>query len=445
MPKDTAQIDFGFDGFRAVRAAFDAGPISSDGGALLLLALDRKLGLIRSLASAIRDHRDARKVDHTIEELVRQRVFQIALGYEDANDSDSLRHDAVLKTCCGRDPVDGADLASQPTVSRLENSVSRTDCYVFARRLFDSYLARHPKRPREIVLDIDTTDDPTHGAQQLSFFHGFYDNHVYLPLLVFDQDGDLITAMLQPGKNPGVGPTVAVLKRLVNRLRFKWPRLRILVRADAGFASPEMYRFIEREGVDFLIGIGGNPRLQKLADRLKKKARRKFLRTAEKARLFTSARYRAKKGWPKSYRVLIKAEHMKDGPNTRFVLTNLSGRADDLYDRYVQRGESCENSIKDLKNVLKADRLSCHDFFANQFRLLLHAAAYVLMFELRRAAHGTELAEAQMDTLRLRLLKIGVRVERSVRRICFHLTSSHPWQALWFLIAGRLRAAPSTA
>jgi hypothetical protein len=445
MPKNISQIDFAFKGFGEVRAKFDAGPISSDGGALLLREIDHRLGLIRSLASAIRDTRDERYVDHSIEDLLRQRIFQIALGYEDANDSDSLRHDAVLKTCCDRDPVVGADLASQPTFSRLENSVSRVDCYVLAQRLFDSYVDRHPKRPKEIVLDVDITDDPTHGAQQLSFFHGFYDSHVYLPLLVFDQDGDLITAMLQPGKNPGVGPTVAVLERLVNWLRFKWPGLPILVRADGGFASPEMYRFIEREKVEFLIGIGGNSRLQKLGDRLKKKSRRKFLETGEKARLFTSARYRAKTGWPKSYRVLIKAEHMKEGPNVRFVLTNLTGRAGDLYDRYVERAESCENSIKDLKNVLKADRLSCHNFFANQFRLLLHSAAYVLMFELRRAAHGTEIAEAQMDTLRLRLLKIGVRVERTVRRIWFHLTSSHPWQRLWFLIAARIRAGPSTA
>jgi hypothetical protein len=445
MPKDTAQIDFGFKGSCTVRAAFDAGPISSDGGALLLREIDHRLGLIRSLASAIRDERDPRKIDHSVEDLLRQRIFQIALGYEDANDAATLRHDPALKTSCGRDPVNGADLASQPTISRLENSASRIDCYVLAQRLFDSYVDRHSKRPKEIVLDVDLTDDPTHGQQEFSFFHGFYDNHVYLPVLIFDQDGDLITAMLQPGKNPGVGPTVAVLERLVNWLRFQWPGLRILVRADGGFASPEMYRFAERERVDFLIGIGGNSRLEKLADGLKEKSRRKFLRTGQKARLFTSARYRALHGWPKSYRVLIKAEHTTKGPNVRFVLTNLAGRAGDLYDRYVERAESCENSIKDLKNVLKADRLSCHDFLANQFRLLLHAAAYVLMFELRRAAHDTELADAQMDTLRLRLLKIGVRVERTARRVWFHLTSSHPWQRLWLLIAGRLRAAPSTA
>jgi hypothetical protein len=237
---------------------------------------------------------------------------------------------------------------------------------------------------------------------------------------------------------------VAVLLRVIRRLRQQWPGVPILIRGDSGFASPDMYRLCERLGVDFLLGLGPNSRLKKIAASLQEKAKRRFLRTGEKVRLFSSVRYRARRRWPRSYRVLIKAEHQAIGPNVRFVVTTLAGRAQDLYDDcYVARGEACENSIKDLKNVLKADRLSCHRFWANQFRLLLHSAAYVLMYALRRAARGTELENAQMDTLRLRLLKIGVRVESTVRRIWFHLTSSHPWQSLWSLIAGRLVGAPA--
>jgi len=443
MPEPVTQVDFPFIGRRTVRCAFDAGPISSDGGLLPLRRLDALLGLVSSFAAAIRDERDPRYVEQPLEVLLRQRIFGISAGYEDCNDHDTLRRDPVFKTVCNRDPLRDPDLASQPTLSRLENAVGPVTCYRLARALLESYFARHPRRPVRIILDLDLTDDPTHGQQQLSFFNAFYDEHCYLPLLVFDQDGDLLTAVLLPGKPRGARPVVAVLERLIARLRLKWPGLRILIRGDAGFASPEVYWMCRRLGVDFLIGIGPNSRLKKLAARLEERARRKFLRTAKKVRLFASARYRARNGWPRGYRVIIKAEHSAMGSNVRFVLTNLSGLAAQLYAHYVDRGEACENSIKDLKNVLKGDRLSCHRFWANQFRLLLHAAAYVLLYALRLLARGTELAAAQMDTLRLRLLKIGVRVESTARRIWFHLSSGHPWQSLWATIARRsLGAAP---
>jgi hypothetical protein len=250
--------------------------------------------------------------------------------------------------------------------------------------------------------------------------------------------------VLQPGKPQGVGGAVAVLRRVVARARAQWPGVPILIRGDSGFASPDMYVVCRELKVDFLLGLAPNSRLQKIAASLQEKAKRRFLRTHEKARLFTSTRYRARRRWPRSYRVLIKAEHQAIGANVRFVVTTLKGRAQDLYDGcYVERAEACENSIKDLKNALKADRLSCHRFWANQFRLLLHSAAYVLMYELRRAAHGTELEAAQMDTLRLRLLKLGVQVASTARRIWFHLSAGHPWQALWLLIARRLAHGPA--
>jgi DDE family transposase len=439
------QVEFPFSGARKIRAVFDAEPISSDGGALLLRQVDRRIGLLDSLAAALPDRRDRRRVEHSLSELLRQRVYGIALGYEDCNDAATLRRDPVLKAVSNRDPLAGQDLASQPTLSRLENEAGPKRCYLLARAILESYFTRHPKRPKRLILDLDTTADPTHGQQEFAAFHAFYDEHIYLPLLIYDQDGDLITAVLQPGKPQGVGGAVAVLRRIVKRARAQWPGVPILVRGDSGFAAPDMYVACKELQVDFLLGLGPNSRLKKIAAPLQEKAKRRFLHTNEKARQFTSTRYRARRRWPRSYRVLIKAEHQSIGANVRFVVTTLQGRAQKLYDDcYVARGEACENSIKDLKNVLKADRLSCHRFWANQFRLLLHSAAYVLMFELRRAAHGTELEQAQMDTLRLRLLKIGVQVASTARRIWFHLSSSHPWQAVWSLIARRLVQEPGS-
>jgi hypothetical protein len=432
------QVEFPFAGRRRVRAVFDAGPISSDGGAVLLREADRRLGLLEGIASSLGDVRDGRFVTHEQVVLLRQRIFGIALGYEDCNDATTMRADPVLKACCDIDPADG-HLASQPTLSRWENQPGPKACYRFARVLFDSYFKRHKKRPKRIILDVDLTDDATHGQQEFASFHAFYDQHVYLPLLVFDQDGDLLTAVLCPGKYPGARVTVAVLTRIVMRIRTRWPGLEIIVRADSAFAGPEMYALCERHNLGFILGMQPNVRLKKLAAPLQEKARRKYLRTGRKARLFASIRYRARRRWNRSYRVLMKAEHQAVGPNVRFVVTNLSGDAQHLYDEeYVARGEACENSIKDLKNALKGDRLSCHRFWANQFRLLLHAAAYVLTYVIRAAAKGTEIADAQMDTLRLRLFKIGVRVESTARRIWFHLTSSHPWQLLWLTVARRL-------
>jgi hypothetical protein len=439
-----AQVEFPFLGTRNVRAVFDGGPISSDGGAMLLRQVDRQLGLVDSLAAVIPDHRDERFIEHALIDLLRQRIYGIALGYEDCNDATTLRRDPVLKTCCDRDPFSERDLGSQPTLSRLENQMGPKRCYLIAQQLLESYFVRHPQRPKRLILDLDTSHDPTHGQQEFTAFHAFYDEHIYLPLMIYDQDGDLLTAVLQPGKPQGVVGAVSVLRRVIRRVRQQWPNLPIIVRGDSGFASPDMYRLCHRLEVDFILGMGPNVRLKKLAAALQNKAKRRFLRTGVKARLFSSVRYRARRRWPRSYRVLIKAEHQAIGANVRFVVTTLNGRAADLYDDlYVARGEACENSIKDLKNVLKADRLSCHRFWANQFRLLLHAAAYILMYALRGAAKGTELENAQMDTLRLRLLKIGVRVESTARRIWFHLTSSHPWQALWSSIARRLIGVPA--
>jgi hypothetical protein len=440
-----SQVEFPFAGRRRVRAVFDGGPISSDGGAVLLAEIDRRLKLIESFAAMLPDRRDARYAKHAVVDLLRQRVVGIALGYEDCNDAAALRSDPVLKTVCGRDPFSDGDLGSQPTLSRFENSIGAKTCYQLCAALVDHYCRRKARRPQRITIDLDLTDDPTHGQQELAFFRSHYDNYVYLPLLVFDQDGDLITAVLLPGNAQGPKRIAPILRRIIERLRAKWPGVSLLVRGDSGMSGPEVYSLCREHKVDFVLGLQQNRRLKALAAKLQEKARRRFLRTKTKARLFTSVHYRARRRWPRGYRVVIKAEHHEQGPNVRFVVTTLDGRAEDVYDNwYVPRGEASENSIKDFKRALKGDRLSCTRFWANQFRLVLHALAYVLMYELRRAASGTALAEAQMDTLRLRLLKIGVRVESTARRVWFHLTSSCPWRETWLRLArGLQRVAPS--
>lgn len=434
-----AQVDFPFEKRRTIRAVFDEEPISSDGGAVLLRQLDRGLGLTERLAAAVPDGRDQDHVVHSRLEQIRQRIYGIALGYEDCNDASTLRHDPVLKSCCGREPG-AAPLASQPSLSRLETSAGPRTCFKLAEALLESYVARHPRPPLRLIIDLDTTDDPTHGQQELSFFNAFYDEHCYLPLLVFDGEGDLLTAVLLPGKPKDAKTMASILKRIVHRLRGSWPKTEFLVRGDSHFAGAAMLRMCHKLDIRFLFGLQPNKVLKEKAVSLAQRARRRFERTSEKVRIFSQQWHRAKQArpsWPRAYHLLIKAEYSALGPNTRFVITDLHGGAEKLYDKYVQRAEACENSIKDLKNVLQADRLSCHRFWANQFRLLLHAAAYVLMFALRRTAQGTELREAQMDTLRLRLLKIAVRVQATVRHVWYHLTSSFPWKELWLTIARR--------
>jgi len=436
------QVEFPFEGARTVRMVFDADPISSDGGAPLLRELDQTLGLTAALAGCIKDTRDARYVSHGVHEMFTQRVYGIALGYEDCNDARTLRHDPVMKTVCGRDPATGTALASQPSLSRLETSATPRACYRMASALLDSYLARHRQPPARLTIDFDDTEDPTHGRQQLSFFNAFYDTHLYFPFLVFDGNGDLMTVVLLPGKKQPGKTMAAIMKRIVRRVRQQWPKTNILLRADSQFSSASMLRMCRDAGVSFLFGLTPNSVLKAKGQALTAEAKRRFERTGKPVRIFTSTWHKAKRatpGWPRAYRLVIKAEHSSLGPNTRFVITDISGKPGKLYDRYVQRAEACENSIKDLKNVLKADRLSCHGFWANQFRLLLHAAAYVLMYCLRAAARGTELENAQMDTLRQRLLRIAVRVAATARHVWFHLTSSHPWQPLWHRVASVVR------
>ena len=441
-----SSLSFGFLGRREVVSRFDGGRLSSDGGLVLLAEVDRRSGLTQRLASCLRDRRQQAKVRQATVDLVRQRVYQIGCGYEDCNDADTLAADPMLKVACGRDPEDGRDLASQPTLSRFENAVSPTELYRMSEAFIDWFIEGHPQPPQEIVLDLDATDDPTHGQQELAFFHGYYDEYCYLPMLVFAQaDGEphqLVAAVLRPGNVHAGRGSVALLKRIVGRLRVAWPEVRIVVRGDSGEALPEVYDWCEGDGqVDYVIGLPRNSRLLGLAEPFLQAAREECRRTEAKARHCHDLSYAAE-SWAHERRVAVKAEVTAKGDNPRFVVTSRDDlTAEDLYDFYADRGD-VENRIKELKNDLHADRTSCHRFLANQFRLLLHAAAYLLLTMLRRALAGTELASAQACTLQLRLVKVGVRVEQTARRVWLHLATSYPLAHLWTLVGARLRAGP---
>jgi hypothetical protein len=402
-----------------LEAAFDGGRITSDSGLLWLAQIDRDLELCEAVAEHVPEWRGSRSVRHSLATLVRQRVYQIACGYEDQNDADMLRTDPLLKLVLGRLPETGADLASQPTLSRLENAPGARDCLRIARALLELYVRERGKdaAPEEVLLDFDATDDPAHGEQEGAFYHGYYRTRIYHPLVVFDgQTNQLITAVLRAGNTHAGRGALSVLKRIVGRLREAWPGVKIEIRADAGFAVPEIYDYCEQEGIGYTIGLISNPRLEALAQDLLSRAKRKSEEKAgEKVRLVSSGSYRAG-SWEHSRRVLYKAEVLEKGPNTRFVVTSRFDQPEQLYDWYVRRGEA-EGWIKDFKRALKADRLSCWRFWANQFRLLLHAAAYWLLDELRRRLTATGVRRTQFDTLRLLVVKVGGRVRELLTKV----------------------------
>ena len=420
----------------ALEAAFDGGRITSDGGLLWLARMDGELGLCEAISECVPEWRK-RRGRHSLASLVRQRVFQIACGYEDQNDSDTLREDPLLKLCCGSLPESGDSLASQPTISRMENAATRSSCHRIAEVLFELYLTRREAEgvPRRVLLDFDATADPTHGEQEGSYYHGYHRHHIYHPLLVFDgQSGHLITALLRAGNTHASNSSVALLKRITTRLRERWPEVEIELRADAGFAVPAIYHYCEEQGITYTIALITNPRLLEMAEELLEEARGDHERTARKSRLFSEDVYRAA-SWERERRVVYKAEVMEQGTNRRFVLTTRSDGPKALYEFYARRGEA-ENWIKDFKLHLKADRLSCHRFIANQFRLLLHAAAYWLMDALRRKLVASGVRRMQLDTLRLGLIKIGGRLRELMTKVRLHLASGHPGQSLWHSLSG---------
>lgn len=427
-------------------AAFDGGRLTSDGGLPWLAEAEAALGICAALAGGIRDWRRG-PARHSLAALVRQRVFQITCGYADQNDANTLRTDPLLKLVCGRLPETGIDLASQPTFSRLENAVDRRAAEAMARALVTVYLRERGRAgpPSRILLDLDGTDDPAHGKQEGVAYHGYYRQHMYHPLLVFDGDtGQLITAVLRPGNTHASRFVVLLLRRLLRQLRAAWPDVAVELRADAGFAVPRLYAWCEANGLDYTIGLIPSKPLEALAAPLLAEAQaQSAAQDGIKVRLAGETRYQAS-SWPYARRVVYKAEALALGPNTRFVVTRHTEPPLVVSDTYVDRGQA-ENYIKDFKNALLADRLSDHRFWANQCRLFLHAAAYWLLGTLRTWLAGTEAAVFQFDTLRLRLLKLAGRVRELPKQVRLALASSHPGEPLWHHLAARGRATSGAA
>jgi hypothetical protein len=433
-------------------AAFDQPHASSDGGAVLLKAVDRRLGMIDALTAALRDRRDAAKVTHTLRDLLAQRVFGIACGHPDGNDGDALADDPIHKLLLDRDPIDGRRLASQPTISRFEQAAAPRALYRMGEALADTVIARHQRRcrrARRITVDVDVTADPTHGAQQLTFFNGFYDTWCYLPLvatLTFDAESRqyLVAAILRPGNVPATTGVQGVLRRLIPKLWRAFPRARIRVRLDGGFAAPAIFDELEAAGVEYVVAMANNSVLQALVEPHLAPLRDDVTRTHETTTTYADATYQAGT-WPHARRVVIKAEvvwHEGREPrdNPRFVITNLRQSPEWVYTQiYCARGDS-ENRLKELHHALALGRTSCTRFWANQLRVTLTAAAYVLLQDLQRRADRTALAGAQVPRLRLALITLGVHVVRSVRRLVLHFPQSHPDQRAWIQLAQQLGA-----
>jgi Transposase DDE domain group 1 len=419
---------------RSVAVDFSGGAVSSNGGVLLLRAADRRLGLSAAAAQVLRDPREPGRCRHSAPAQLRQRLYSLALGYEDLNDHGELRQDLALQTAVDRI----APLASAPTLCRFEHWADRGTAVALNRVLVEQFIASFAAPPEEIVLDFDATDVPVHGHQEGRFFHGFYDHHCFLPLYVFCGE-HLLVAYLRPSKIDAAKHSRAILALLVKRLRQVWPGVRVVLRADSGFCRPRLLAWCERHAVGYILGLAKNPRLIALAEPWLADAKAGFAETGDKQRRFGEFRYAAQT-WTVERRVITRVEHDRLGANLRFVVTNLAGAPAALYkDLYCARGDM-ENRIKEQFELF-ADRTSCHHWWPNQFRLLLAGFAYTLLTAIRRLGlTATELARAQVGTIRLKLLRIGAVIWRNTRRIRFCLSSACPDKDLFMVVAQRLTA-----
>lgn len=440
-----------------VRADFDGGALSSDFGALLLRGIDRQIGFTERLAAAVRDKRHPSYIDHSLRALLAQRIYQIASGYADGNDANSLRHDPMFKLSVERIPLDSTqDLASAPTFSRLEHSMTRPDLYRLTQAFVDHFIASYPEPPAAIVLDIDHSADPTYGQQEFAFYNHHYQSYCYLPLFIFEGTSHaMVTACLRPGKRPPGAENAMILVRLLSYLRRRWPYTHILVRGDSHFATPEVLAVLtQRRWVDFVFGLAGNPVLLRQAGPVMEEARSLFRQQTVVAaaygepppassRVYEDFPYAAA-SWAQPWRVIVKAEVMAAGDNPRFVVTSLEAPSpQQIYeDLYCARG-NCENDIKAVKCDLHSDRTSDTTFLANATRLLLACGAYVLHHALRThtLAH-TALATAQPSTVMLTLFKVATHVKQYKDRILLHLPTSCPVKALLQRVTTLLRAIP---
>jgi Transposase DDE domain group 1 len=464
------------------QADFDAGTVSSDGGVLLLRETEALVGIIGRYARALDDHRDTRYTDHSYEEMLRQRIFQIACGYDDANDGNFLRHDAAFKAACERLPLLGQPLASQPSISRLEHAARRAELYRLAQVLLETFLASYTRVPQALVLDIDDTADEVHGAQQLALFKGHYGAYGYLPLHLYEgQSGKLITSIRRPGRRPTGGEIVSILKRVVGAIRRAWPEVLIWLRGDGHFSTPEVHEWCERQEpvIFYILGQRGHAVLKRQASELLEQARslyryhqasvyrnqvqadrrqpqsksktgaEQFRQHAQEkppgilqSKLYTSFFYQAA-SWSEPRRIICKVEVSDEGENVRFIVTHLkASRHAWIYETISCGRGRMENYIKDHQRFLHSDRTSCHRFEANQFRVFLHSAAYVLMHTLKPIGlRGTAWAKAQFDQIQIRLLKVGARIEASKTKVRFHFPSSFPLQQLYETVMTQLASS----
>ncbi|NQT21519.1 MAG: IS1380 family transposase [Planctomycetes bacterium] len=418
---------------RKVEVDFNGGDITSDAGSLLLRQVDRKIGLTRDLNKVLRDPRRKGSCEHTQLAMYRQRIYGLILGYEDLNDHDTLRDDLALQTAVESDRA----LASSPTLCRLENRADREMVKEISMLIVEKFIASFRDAPTRLVLDFDATDDPVHGQQEGRFFHGYYDHYCFLPLYVFC-GSQLLAAYLRPSNIDGARHAWAILSLLAKRLRKEWPKAEIIFRGDSGFCRWRMLRWCDNNRVGYIVGLAKNRRINAIGADLMAEAEERFEATGEKQRLFSETMYAAKT-WDRERRVIMKAEYGRQGSNPRYVVTNLPGDPQKLYDRdYCARGDM-ENRIKEQQMDMFSDRTSCHNWWPNQLRLLLSSLAYILVESMRRLAlKGTELARAQCGTIRLKLLKIGAVVIRNTRRVRMHLASGCPYKHLFWDVARRL-------
>jgi hypothetical protein len=438
---NTKAIQFSRVKRRQVTADFNGGRLTTDAGVLLLREVDRRIGLIDAINDCLPDPRDPRYIVHEQREMLAQRIFSLALGYEDLNDQQTLRNDPALSIAAGKTAEEESPLASPPTLCRLENRVGRKTLVEMSKLFVERFLASYDEPPEEIVLDFDATDYPIHGQQEERFYQGYYRHYCFLPLYVFC-GGHLLCALLRPSNIDAAKYSRAVTKLLVERIRREWPHVKITIRGDSGFCRWKLMRWCDKNRVDYIFGLGRNKVLERRIASLMEEAEAAFVKSGEKQRLFDETVYAAGT-WDGPRRVIMKAERLPEGPNRRFVVTSLTEEAGQLYDDvYTQRGDM-ENRIKEQQLMLFADRTSCHDFLANQFRLLLSSFAYVLLHELREShLAGADLEKAQVNRIRLVLLKIAARVTVSVRRIVLHLSSSCPFQDLFRRVAATLIPDP---
>ena len=457
MTTECTQVAFEFQHLkkRAIRARFDGGMITSDGGGLLLREVEKRTGILRQFAACFTDYRNADLIEHTVEELVAQRVYGLALGYEDLNDHEELRNDALLAVLVEKSHPGEEVLAGKSTLNRLEltretaNAKERykkivLDHGAVDRLLVDLFLEAHQQAPKEIILDLDATDDPLHGKQEGRFFHGYYGHYCYLPLYIFCGEF-LLGARLRPSNIDGSAGSLQELQRIVPQIRAVWPAVRIVVRGDSGFCREELMAWCEAEHVEYLLGLAKNDRLKAEISKEMQAAKAQYQETGHAARLFKEFVYQTRTSWNRARRVVAKAEHLEKGENPRFVVTSLGAQqwtAQALYEElYCARGEM-ENRIKE-QLMLFSDRTSTHYLRSNQLRLYFSSIAYVLLESLRRLGlEGTELAKAQCSTMRLRLLKIGAVIRISVRKVWVSLAGGYPYAELFRQILTRLSVVP---